>query len=108
MKAQQRLEDEKSLRRTEGTKKKKICEKSRNAEERSQPRRHRSLKEKTAPKIAMGVSLCVLSPVLLILMAGAAEYRVINASEDRQCWSSDTAGDGGSSGFLLYSLYPMV
>ena len=40
-------------------------------------------KEKTAPKIAMGVSLCVLSPVLLILMAGAAEYRVINASEDR-------------------------
>lgn len=40
-------------------------------------------RESIAPKFAMGVSLCVLSPVFLVVMAGAAEYGVINASEDR-------------------------
>lgn len=88
LKAEQRFEDEKSSEKKDKNEKKKICEKiTRNAEERKvtaeEAQEFLEFKEKTAPKIAMGVSLCVLSPVLLILMAGAAEYRVINASEDR-------------------------
>lgn len=41
------------------------------------------VKRETAPKIALGVSLCILSPIMLILLAGAAEYGVIGANEDR-------------------------
>lgn len=41
------------------------------------------VKEETAPKVAFGVSLCILSPVILILLAGAAEYKVIAQDEDR-------------------------
>ncbi len=40
-------------------------------------------KEKSAKKIAMGVSMCILSPVILILLSGAAEYGVIGYSEDK-------------------------
>ena len=88
LKAEQRFEEEKPPEKNEKNEKKKICEKiTHNAEERKvtaeEAQEFLEFKEKTAPKIAMGVSLCVLSPVLLILMAGAAEYRVINASEDR-------------------------
>lgn len=41
------------------------------------------IKQQTAPKVALGVSLCIISPIILILLAGAAEYGIINATEDR-------------------------
>ncbi len=40
-------------------------------------------REEAAPKIAFGVSLCILSPVIMILLAGGAEYGVISAGEDK-------------------------
>lgn len=42
-----------------------------------------SMREESASKIALGVSLCILSPVILILLAGGAEFGLINASEDK-------------------------
>lgn len=41
------------------------------------------VKEETASKIALGTSLCIISPILLILMTGAAEYGLVKADEDR-------------------------
>lgn len=41
------------------------------------------IREEIAPKIAFAVSLCILSPICLILLTGAAEYKVIGADEDR-------------------------
>ena len=41
------------------------------------------IKQQTAPKVALGVSLCIITPIILILLAGAAEYGIINATEDR-------------------------
>ena len=35
-----------------------------------------------APKIALGVMLCIFSPILLILLGGMQEYGKINASEE--------------------------
>lgn len=40
------------------------------------------LQEKHAPLIAFGVSLCILSPVLLILLAGLANSKIIGISEN--------------------------
>ena len=60
LKAEQRLEDEKSSEKNDKNEKKKICEKiTRNAEERKvtaeEAQEFLEFKEKTAPKIAMGV-----------------------------------------------------
>ena len=41
-----------------------------------------NLVEHAAIKIAAGVSACILSPVLLILLAGMAEYKIIGITED--------------------------
>ena len=35
-----------------------------------------------APKIALGVMLCIFSPILLILLGGMQEYGIISASEE--------------------------
>ena len=40
-----------------------------------------AVKEKTAPRIAFGVLLCILSPVLLILLSGAMETGRISLTE---------------------------
>lgn len=42
-----------------------------------------TLKEKNAAQIALGVLLCVLSPVLLILLGGAQEYGKIGITENQ-------------------------
>ncbi len=100
------------LRRTIRTKRKRSVEKiTRNAEERKvtaeEAQEFLEFKEKTAPKIAMGVSLwCPFS--------GAADPdgRSCRIPGDKcfrgsggNAWSSDTAGDSGSSGFyILYTL----
>lgn len=41
-----------------------------------------NLVEQTAKRIALGVSLCILSPVLMILLGGMTEYQVIQITED--------------------------
>lgn len=41
------------------------------------------MKRETAPKIAFGVSLFILSPIILILLTGGAEYGLIAATEDK-------------------------
>lgn len=38
------------------------------------------LQEKHAPLIAFGVSLCILSPVILLLLAGLADSKMMNIS----------------------------
>lgn len=38
--------------------------------------------QQIAPRIAVGVLLCIMSPIFMILMAGMAEYRIIQLSED--------------------------
>lgn len=38
--------------------------------------------QQTAPRIATGVLLCVMSPISVILLAGMAEYHIIRISED--------------------------
>lgn len=35
------------------------------------------LKQMTAPRIAIGVALCILSPIMLIVLAGAAETGIL-------------------------------
>lgn len=40
------------------------------------------LVEKTAKKIAAGVSACILSPVLLFLLSGIAEHGILPLTED--------------------------
>lgn len=39
--------------------------------------------EKAAAKIARAVSVCILSPILLIVLGGMQDYQVISMSEDR-------------------------
>lgn len=46
-------------------------------------RRFLALKEETAPRIALGVSLCVLSPVPLLGLGAAAEAGRLHLSEDQ-------------------------
>ena len=41
------------------------------------------IKEKNAKNVAVGVLLCILSPVLLILLGGAQEYRLISLTENQ-------------------------
>ncbi len=53
-----------------------------------------ALEETSAKRIAAGVSACILSPVLLILMSGLAEYQKINMTENM-------AGGTGVSILLL-------
>jgi len=62
------------------------------AAERGEPVRHVSLEEanaflhvnlQSAGQIAMGVMLCILSPVLLILLAVAGETQVVSFTEDQ-------------------------
>ena len=38
--------------------------------------------EQGAKNLAMGVAMCIFSPVILIVLAGMAEYKVINITED--------------------------
>ncbi|HBA70374.1 MAG TPA: XRE family transcriptional regulator [Lachnospiraceae bacterium] len=40
------------------------------------------IKKETAPKIASGVTLCILSPICLFLLAGLAEFHRVSLSED--------------------------
>ena len=42
-----------------------------------------SAKKETEKVISAGVALCIISPVCMLLLAGASEYGVIIASEDR-------------------------
>lgn len=46
-------------------------------------RRFLALKDETAPRIALGVSLCVLSPIPLLGLGGAAEAGRLHLSEDQ-------------------------
>ena len=41
------------------------------------------IKEKNAKNVAVGVLLCILSPVLLILLGGAQEYKMISLTENQ-------------------------
>lgn len=41
------------------------------------------VKEETAPRVALGAALCTLSPVVLILLSGMAEYGDYGISENR-------------------------
>ncbi len=41
-----------------------------------------SLKKKNAPYIALGTSLCILSPICMFLLGGAAELQMLPFSED--------------------------
>ncbi len=41
------------------------------------------MREYIAPRIALGVMLCILSPILIILLSGAVETGLINISESR-------------------------
>lgn len=38
--------------------------------------------EHGAKKLALGVAMCIFSPVMLIMLAGMAEYHIINITED--------------------------
>lgn len=40
------------------------------------------VKQETAPKIAFGVTLCILSPICMLLLAGCAEVNLISLSEE--------------------------
>lgn len=42
-----------------------------------------SMAEEAGHKIARAVSVCILSPVLLVILGGMADYQVISMSEDR-------------------------
>ncbi len=41
------------------------------------------IKEKNAKNVAVGVLLCILSPVMLILLGGAQEYKMISLTENQ-------------------------
>ena len=41
------------------------------------------MREHNAPRIALGVMLCILSPVLLILLGGASDYGVLALTESQ-------------------------
>ena len=41
------------------------------------------MREHNAPRIALGVMLCILSPVLLLLLGGASEYGVLALTESQ-------------------------
>lgn len=43
------------------------------------------IKKDTAPKIALGVILCILSPICLLILGGSAELNRIPLSEDAAC-----------------------
>ena len=42
-----------------------------------------ALKDRNSGRVALGVLLCILSPILLIVLGGAQEYGVIGLSEDQ-------------------------
>lgn len=44
--------------------------------------RYMSTVQQIAPRIAAGVLLCITSPIIMILLAGMAEYHIIRISED--------------------------